>query len=189
MDIFTYSVYLDDPSLAYDVIDVIESEKLQFYSAKIGNVHYIKRCVEVFDNFLVITMALILVACAFFLISFGIKSIRSNIYEIGVIKAMGGIRSDISKIFISQSLVIGLGILVLTFFGMQITSYVANEVFMAALEAVLGSTAYGIKAIDFYPSVALLDICIALIVVFISAITSTKSIDRLNLISILKAKE
>ncbi len=186
---YTYSVYLDDPSMAKDVSDVIEECKFSICSGMVGNVHFIERCINIFDRFFGITMVLILIACVFFLVNFGIKSIRSNIYEIGVIKAMGGIKKDISKIFISQSLLIGVGILIVTYFGMQIGSYLANEVFLASLAVVTNSSFYGIRAIDFYPMVALADIGIALAIVVVSAIISNKSIDRLNLISILKAKE
>ena len=72
---------------------------------------------------------------------------------------------------------------------MQIGASVADSIFMEALRVATGSNFYGIRAIDFYPDVALYDIGIALIVVVASAIISTVSIDRLNLISILKAKE
>ncbi len=188
-NVYTYSVYLDDPGEAYDVVDVVEDQRLEIYSGKVGNVYYIERCVSVFKNFFDITMAFILVACVFFLVNFGVKSIRSNIYEIGVIKAMGGIRRDISKIFISQSLVMGIGILIVTYFGMQLGAYVADNIFLASLEAVVDGEFYGIRAIDFYPDVAIMDIGIAMAVVVVSAIISTKSIDKLNLISILKAKE
>lgn len=186
---YTYSVYLDDPELAYDVVDVIEDNKLSIYSGKIGNVYYIERCVNVFGDFLKVTEALILFACMIFLVNFGIKSIRSNIYEIGVIKSMGGVKRDISKIFISQSAVMGIGILFVTYLGMQIGSYIANEIFLTSLQTVIGASFYGIRAIDFYPDVALMDIAVALAVVIVSAVISTRSIDKLNLISILKAKE
>ncbi len=189
LNTYTYSVYLDDPENARPVMDLVEEMKLSIFSGKVGNVHFIQRCISIFENFFGVTMIIILVACVFFLINFGIKSIRSNIYEIGVIKAMGGIKKDISKIFISQSLLIGVGILIATYFGMQIGAAVANEVFLTALSAVVNSEFYGIVAIDFYPAVALFDIAIALAIVVISAIISNKSIDRLNLISILKAKE
>ena len=170
-------------------MDVIAENRLEIFSGKIGNVRYIERCVEVFSKFLEITMVLVLAACAFYLVNFGIKSIRSNIYEIGVIKAMGGISGDIGIVFISQSVVIGIGILLITFIGMQIGARLADSIFMEALRIATGSNFYGIRAIDFYPDVALSDIGIALIVVVASAIISTISIDRLNLISILKAKE
>lgn len=186
---YTYSVYLDDPAMAKDVSDIISDCRFAICSGMVGNVHFIERCINIFDRFFGVTMAFILVACVFFLVNFGIKSIRSNIYEIGVIKAMGGVKKDISKIFISQSLLMGVGILVVTYIGMQIGAAMANEVFLASLAAVSHSNFYGIKAIDFYPLVALADIGIALAVVIVSAIISNKSIDRLNLISILKAKE
>jgi hypothetical protein len=72
---------------------------------------------------------------------------------------------------------------------MQIGALVANEIFLASLSAVTNSNLYGIQAIGFYPNVAIFDICIAMMIVVISAIIANKSIDRLNLISILKAKE
>ena len=186
---YVYSVYLDSPEAARDLMPLVEEMNLSIFSGKIGNVHFIQRCIQIFENFFGITMAMILFACAIFLINFGIKSIRSSIYEIGVIKAMGGIKRDISRIFISQSLLIGVGILFGTYIGMQVAAFTANAVFLKSLELVANSNFYGIKAIDFYPVVALLDIVIALVVVVISAIISNKTIDRLNLISILKAKE
>ena len=102
---------------------------------------------------------------------------------------MGGIKRDISKIFISQSLLLGVFILIATFFGMQIGAALANEVFLTSLSLVTNSNFYGISAIDFYPLVALADIGIALALVIVAAIISNFTIDRLNLISILKAKE
>ena len=183
------AVYLDDPAMARDVLDVVNENKFTICSGMVGNVHFIERCISIFDKFFDVTMAIILVACVAFLVNFGVKTIRSNIYEIGVIKAMGGIKKDISKIFISQSLIMGVGILFETFVGMNIASYYANKIFLASLALVTNSEFYGITAIGFYPLVALADIGIALAVVIISAIISNKSIDKLNLISILKAKE
>ena len=186
---YTYSVYLDDPTLARDISDVINECELSICSGMIGNVHFIERCIGIFDKFFGVTMIFILAVCIIFLVNFGIRSIRSNIYEIGVIKAMGGIKKDIRKIFISQSLILGVGILIVTYIGMQIGALVANEIFLASLSAVTNSNLYGIQAIGFYHNVAIFDICIAMMIVVISAIIANKSIDRLNLISILKAKE
>ena len=186
---YTYSVYLDNPEAARAVMPLVEEMDLSVFSGKIGNVHFIQRCIGIFEDFFGVTMGIILLACAIFLINFGIKSIRSSIYEIGVIKAMGGIKRDISMIFISQSLLIGVGILFGTYIGMQVAAFTANAVFLKSLELVVNSNFYGIEAIDFYPLVALIDIFVALVVVVISAIISNKTIDKLNLISILKAKE
>ena len=186
---YTYSVYLDDPAMARDISDVIGECKFSIYSGMVGNVHFIERCIGIFDNFFGITMVFILAVCIIFLVNSGIRSIRSNIYEIGVIKAMGGVKKDIRKIFISQSLILGIGILIVAYFGMQIGSVVANEIFLASLAAVTNSDLYGIQAIAFYPNVALVDICISMLIVIISAVIANMSIDRLNLISILKAKE
>ena len=189
LNTYTYSVYLDNPEAARAVMPLVEEMDLSVFSGKIGNVHFIQRCIGIFEDFFGVTMGIILLACAIFLINFGIKSIRSSIYEIGVIKAMGGIKRDISMIFISQSLLIGVGILFGTYIGMQVAAFTANAVFLKSLELVVNSNFYGIEAIDFYPLVALIDIFVALVVVVISAIISNKTIDKLNLISILKAKE
>jgi ABC-type lipoprotein release transport system permease subunit len=189
LNTYTYSVYLDNPEAARAVMPLVEEMNLSVFSGKIGNVHFIQRCIGIFEDFFGVTMGIILIACAIFLINFGIKSIRSSIYEIGVIKAMGGIKRDISMIFISQSLLIGVGILFGTYIGMQVAAFTANAVFLKSLELVVNSNFYGIEAIDFYPLVALIDIFVALVVVVISAIISNKTIDKLNLISILKAKE
>ena len=189
LNTYTYSVYLDSPEAARAVMPLVEEMNLSIFSGKIGNVHFIQRCIGIFEDFFGVTMGIILLACAIFLINFGIKSIRSSIYEIGVIKAMGGIKRDISMIFISQSLLIGVGILFGTYIGMQVAAFMANAVFLKSLELVVNSNFYGIEAIDFYPLVALIDIFVALVVVVISAIISNKTIDKLNLISILKAKE
>ena len=186
---FAYSVYLDEPGHVESIQSIINDEELEIFSGKIGNIRYVERCFDVFGSFLEISMFLVLIAAAFYLVSFGIKSIRSNIYEIGVIKAMGGISGDIGKIFISQSLIIGVGILIVTYIGMHIGPMVANELFMATLKSATGAEFYGITAIDFHLKFALIDLAISLGVILVSSLLSTISIDRLNLISILKAKE
>ena len=186
---YAYSLYLDEPGKVSRITDTINEENLEIFSGKIGNIRYVERCFDVFGSFLEISMFLVLIAAAFYLVSFGIKSIRSNIYEIGVIKAMGGISGDIAKIFISQSLVIGVGILIVTFIGMHIGPMIANELFMATLKKATGAEFYGIVAIDFHLKFALIDLAISYGVILVSSLVSTISIDRLNLISILKAKE
>ena len=188
-DIYTYSVYLDDPSKADEAIKVVDQEHLEICSAKVSGPRHVERCVEVFGKFLKITMVFVLIAAIIFLVKFGVKSIRSNIYEIGVIKAMGGMRGDISKIFISQSLLIGIGILAVTYLGMHIGAFVADKIFIASLEMAIGAHLYGIKTVAFYPGAAFIVLAISLLVILVSAVISTRSIDKLNLISILKAKE
>ena len=188
-DIYTYSVYLDDPSKADEAIKVVDQEHLEICSAKVSGPRYVERCIEVFGKFLKITMVFVLIAAIIFLVKFGVKSIRSNIYEIGVIKAMGGMRGDISKIFISQSLLVGIGILAVTYLGMHIGAFVADKIFIASLEMAIGAHLYGIKTVAFYPGAAFIVLVISLLVILVSAVISTKSIDKLNLISILKAKE
>jgi ABC-type lipoprotein release transport system permease subunit len=183
------SLYLDNPGKVSSIRSIIVEEGLEIFSGKVGNLRYIERCFEIFGSFLEISMFLVLIAAAFYLVNFGIKSIRSNIYEIVVIKAMGGISGDIAKIFISQSLVIGVGILIVTFVGMHIGPKIANELFMATLKSATGADFYGITAIDFHLEFALMDLAISLGVILVSSLVSTISIDRLNLISILKAKE
>ena len=188
-DVHPYSIYLDDPAKAEEAVRVVEEENLEIYSAKVNDLHYVERCIDVFGKFLNITMIFVLIASVIYLVKFGIKSIRSNIYEIGVIKAMGGMRGDISKMFISQSLLIGVGILVVTYLGMHIGAFVADKIFISSLEMATGANLYGIRTVDFYPDVALIDLAISLLVILVSAVISTRSIDKLNLISILKAKE
>lgn len=188
-DIHVSSIYLDDPAKAVEVKDVIEGEHLEIYSAKVNDIQYVERCIEVFGKFLKITMIFVLIAAVIYLVKFGVKSIRSNIYEIGVIKAMGGMRGDISRIFISQSLLIGAGILAVTYLGMHIGAFVADKIFVSSLQMATGAHLYGVKTVDFYLGVALVDLAISLLVILVSAVISTRSIDKLNLISILKAKE
>ena len=72
-------------------------------------------------------------------------------YEIGVIKSLGGSNKDIGKIFVIQNLIVGIGVVLLSVLGMYIAAKVSNEILIQSFKTVLNTTIKSIKLVQFYP--------------------------------------
>ena len=128
-------------------------------------------------------------AAVIYLVSVGVKNIRNNIFEIGVLRAMGARTRDISIIFILQSVMVGIVIVLFTLLGMHIASFVANEILVASFESMFGSKFHRLKVVAFYPPLAFADLFIVWFIVLISSIIPTIWIRNFRPVDILKAKE
>ena len=95
-DIYCYALYFDNVENALEILEVANKNGYSFSAvSSFGNLYIVTRSIDVLGSFLEIIEVALLIACFFYLGSFGIRSIKSNIYEIGVIKSLGGSNKDI----------------------------------------------------------------------------------------------
>ena len=128
-------------------------------------------------NFLEIVIIVIIAA---YLILFGIRSIKQNSYQIGVIKALGGRNRDVEKIFVLKTFIIGMVIAVLASFASILFISFANEVLLKSIEQVIGMKIKDVTIIKFRPSLVVFDALLMIAVAFVSALLPTLLLKRIK---------
>lgn len=152
-------------------------------------INVLNRALDIFANFLQILEWLSLAVCAFYLVSFGYKNIRSKHYEIGVLSAMGGKKSSISLLFTLESLGVGVGIILLSLVGIFFGSMFANSILLASFQLILNANLGGLEIIRFRFNYAMFDLGIGMILILIASFTPMLFMSRIKPVDILKAKE
>lgn len=152
-------------------------------------INVLNRALDIFANFLQILEWLSLAVCAFYLVSFGYKNIRSKHYEIGVLSAMGGKKSSISLLFTLESLGVGVGIILLSLVGIFFGSMFANSILLASFQLILNANLGGLEIIRFRFNYAMFDLGIGMILIVIASFAPMLFMHRIKPVDILKAKE
>jgi ABC-type lipoprotein release transport system permease subunit len=141
-----------------------------------------------FDLFRLIEI-MILVMTVVFLVSHSIRSIKNNYYQIGVIKAIGGRSSDISKIFVLQNILLSVAVSVLTYAGAFVFVDVANDILIESFTEITGAGVGNINIISFNPTLVILAIVATMALGLLSTIAPLLILHNIKPINIIKAKE
>ena len=123
------------------------------------------------------------------MIGFGVKSIRQNTYQIGVIKALGGRNVDVMKIFVLKTFIIGFAVSVISALTSTLFIVAANSILVASIETVLGMKLLTVSIISIIPALLVLDAAAMIIISFISALLPTIMLKKIKPFKIIKAKE
>ena len=188
-DNFCSSLYFDTLIQGYNILPL--SKQLDYYivGESSQQINTAKRVVDIFSSFVSILEYILIACCILYLVSFGVKNIKSNIYEISVIKSLGGSNGDIGIIFILQNIIVGIGILLLSSVGMFVASLIGNEILVYSFMEIVGVKINSFKIINYYISLVVIDLSAIILIIIISSILPTRFLRKVKPIEILKAKE
>ncbi len=137
-DVIPFAVYVDEYRDIGRILDEMEPHGFVWPESNSDVVVFITDSVKMFTDLFkmleIITIALIVI----FLISYGISNVRTNSYQIGVIKAMGGRSNDIAKIFVLENLIITALIWGVSYAGSVLLVDKANRLVLDSFEAIVG---------------------------------------------------
>lgn len=188
-DVISYSLYFDNIKGNEKLLDVAKNLVFVLENNDIQGIAYVARSVSIIGNFMIIIEIVLLISCLLYLSAFGVRTIKSNIYEIGVIKSLGGSNRDISTIFIVQNLIVGIFIILISLLGMYIGANLANTLIVKSFEEILTIKVRSFKIIQFYPSIVTIDLIAAMFIIIIASVLPTRFLRKVRPIDILKAKE
>lgn len=137
--------------------------------------------------FLIITL-LFIVSFAH-IVLYGINSIKKNLYEIGVLKALGAKNIDIGKIFMVQIAIIGFSISIVSILGIYLSSLFSDVLLVSAFEEFLTITIYGLNIIPVMPKIVTLDLTLVFIISIISSLIPQIYLVAIKPLNILKGKK
>jgi ABC-type antimicrobial peptide transport system permease subunit len=141
-----------------------------------------------FDLFRLIEI-MMLVMTVVFLVSHSIRSVKNNYYQIGVIKAIGGRSSDISKIFVLQNILLSAVISALTYVGALIFVDIANDILIKSFTEITGAGVGNINIISFDPPLVILSMLATMALGLLSTVVPLLLLHNIRPINIIKAKE
>ncbi len=134
-DTVPFALYFDDVSQISTIYTA--GEKMNYFvpSNQFMAVQSIAGVVEVFKDFFEMIVAVLYVACTLLLVFFGVRSIRKNIFEIGVLRALGAKTHNLALIFALQMIMLGVIICIVSLVGMYFGVRFGNAVLVKGFVA------------------------------------------------------
>ena len=189
IDIIPYSVYVENYDNANDIITYMADRYYSWNSTEGTAVTLLNKSVSMFFDLFRLIEIMLLVMTAVFLVSHSIRSVKSNHYQIGVIKAIGGRNRDIAKIFIMQNALLSLIISALTYLGARIFVDVADSILIESFVKITKVNVGDINIISFDPALVITAISSAVSLGLISTIAPLILLNKIKPVTIIKAKE
>lgn len=186
---FAYGIYFDNTSK----LDVIRSESTGLgyflYTADTSTAIVINTLLSVFKPFCLLILIILLVVCVAHIIAYGINSIKNNIYEVGVLKALGTKSFDIGKIFVLQIIMVGFLICITSIVSMYLTSNLANIILLNSFEEFIGINIFNIDIITYIPKIVSIDLIVTLVLSIISSVIPLIYLHNIKPLNILKGNK
>ena len=184
-----YSLYFDNVSDKEIVYKVTDENGFLLYSLDTNIVPVINTIIELFRAFCYLIIILLIIVCIVYLIVYGINSIRRNLYEIGVLKALGSKSIDISRIFIAQIVGVGALVIIFSILGINVISTISNKMLISAFEEFMTIKIFNLSIIKATFSIMALDLSIVFVVTLVSSNIPLIYLKKVKPLNILKGKK
>lgn len=172
-----------------EIVNIVDKTDFSFVARSQRNVQRINELIYTFRDLFIFLEVTTVAMIVLFLVLFGIRSIKENSYQIGVIKALGGRNNDIEKIFVVKTCIIGVIVSVVASFTSIFFVRFANKILIASIEAVIGMNTNGLEVIRVIPSLITLDGLFMIALSFVSALVPVIMLKSIKPVEIIKAKE
>ncbi len=182
-------IYFLDPTNVDSVINYVIENEYELVSVEQSKLVRINELISTFHDLFGFMQTLIISLIAFYLTGYGFKSIRSNAYQIGVIKALGGGNKDVRKIFVSKTLIVGVIISILSVVASIFFVDIADGILVASIEKVSKTHLYDLRIIKAIPTLLFVDVLILLGVALMSSLLTALVLRLIKPVEIIKAKE
>ena len=188
-DVIPYAVYIDDYENADEIVNALEHKGYIWPAANNEIIDFLADSVEMFVDLFEMLEVFTLVMIVAFIGYFGISNVKSNQYQIGVIKAMGGKSGDIAKIYLLENAVITILICGLSYLGAILSVDKANELVLSSFETIVGEKFGQLTIIAFSNEIIFTAFAITLVIGLVSTLIPLLILHRIKPIKIIKAKE
>ena len=184
-----YGVYVDGEDVS-GVINYTIDNGYSNISLKMSAVQTMSQAVEVFNRFFEFIVVILVCACVFIITSFGVKNIKSKMYEVGVMKALGCKLSSFFVIFGLHTLLIAFTTIVVFVVGYVAFANVANHILLESLKAITPTKIMlDLQFIKFNWQLALINSAVVVFISIVSTISPIILLRRIKPVTIIKAKE
>ena len=184
----SYCLYIDNAK--EDVINYALDNDYISNSLRMGAVQTMTKSVEIFNNFFVLISMILLIGLISVIINFGVRNIKANIYEIGVLKALGCKFKSLSIIFILHLFVVLILTTLLFVAGFYIFSDLANTILVESLKQLApNNIMMNLSFIKFDSNLVLFDSLWMFVIALISTLVPMIRMKNIRPVQIIKSKE
>ncbi len=127
-DIVPFKLYFSDVSNTAELFRTGVSDNFFTPTLQFRAVQSITGAVKVFQDFFMIIVVALYVICVGTLVGFGVNAIKTNIFEVGVLRALGTKTHNLAIIFAVQMLLVGLVICLVSVLGMWAGVHFGNKI-------------------------------------------------------------
>ena len=139
-DTFAYKLYFDNPNGVLAAYEVGEQRNFVAQSPLFTAVYSVAQAVEIFVDFFMLIVVAMYVLCAAVLVAFVVGGIKKNIYEIGVLRALGARTRDLALIFSVQMLIVGIAVCLLSTLALGLGCGAVNDMLVDGFVSVTHNT-------------------------------------------------
>ena len=184
-----YGVYADGEDVS-GFINYTMDNGYSNMSLKMSAIQTMSQAVETFNKFFEFIAMILVCACVFIITSFGVKNIKSKMYEVGVMKALGCKLSSFFVIFGLHTLLIAFTTIVVFVVGYVAFANVANHILLESLKAITPTKIMlDLQFIKFDWQLALINSAVVVFISIVSTIIPIILLRRIKPVTIIKAKE
>lgn len=187
--IVPYSLYFDNVDDKEIIYEVSTEQKHLLYTLDTSIVPVVNTIIELFKAFCYVIIGFLVVASFIYIIIYGINSIKRNIYEIGVLKALGTKSINVSIIFLVQIIVVGIFSILASIIGIIVLSMISNKLLVSAFEDFMTIKIFSLNVIAAYPKIMFIDLTIVLIATLVSSNIPLIYLKAVKPLNILKGKK
>ena len=188
-DWYPSRIYIKDAKNIESITEFVTENEYFFVSREQKNLQRINDLLVTFHDLFVVMQTVLIAMIAFYIAYFGLRSIKQNNYQIGVIKALGGTNRDVAKIFVLKTFIIGAISAVISSVACLAFIKFANTVLIASIERVIDMSVNDLQIIRAVPTLILADVAVMMGVVLLSSLLPTILLKRIKPVEIIKAKE
>ena len=184
-----YGVYADGEDVS-GFINYTMDNGYSNISLKMSAIQTMSQAVETFNKFFEFIAMILVCACVFIITSFGVKNIKSKMYEVGVMKALGCKLSSFFVIFGLHTLLIAFTTIAVFVVGYVAFANVANHILLESLKAITPTKIMlDLQFIKFDWRLALINSAVVVFISIVSTIIPIILLRRIKPVTIIKAKE
>lgn len=185
-----YALYFDDLSNITALYD--KSAELNFVvkSPLVSAIYTVARAAFVFKDMFKFIVGIMLLIIVLALIAFGVGSVRKNMYEIAVVRALGGKAGDLAGMFVLQMFIVSIVVCVASVVGLAIGAKLCNSLLGDGfVKFAHNSLMSQLHIVAFDWGTALIDAGIILLLTVIAAVVPFAIMRRAKPREIIRAKE
>ena len=182
--------YFDDTTKVDTIFEVAQTTNFIADSIVVSSVQTMAKAVSVFGDLFKLISFVLYVAAIFLVIYFGLKTVNKRMYEIGIIRGLGGKNRSLAWMFALQIIITAIVTCILSYIGLYIFVNLADEVLVRALMASSnGYTMLNIELISFNVPIIMADCGGVMFLSFLSTMLPLLTLRKVKPINIIKAKE
>ena len=190
VQVFPYAVYFDNVESISSIYNPIEHQLFYSNDKYIDGIYSIMNIVAIFNDFFKIITIGIGFVCVFLLISFGRRNIKRRMYEIGVIRALGGKNKELYIVFLYQILYLLFFVSIISSITLIFLDDVINNILIENIMLFLNNKYIeNLNVISFNPILIIVNLVSLTILTILSSLSLLTVLRKIKPINIIRKKE